>query len=128
MSNEEILSKILENITQMQENQKKTDERLVKMDNRLDEHYNMIYQLVINQEKMQKDITSIQRELAVTQADIKSIKLETENVISPSIRTLCSMQNDNSERLRKLEAGYQEIQDDLAISEVICNLKQNKMI
>ncbi len=125
MNMEEMLSRILENQKQMQqqilENQKKTDERL-------DEHYNMIYQLVINQEKMKEDMTLIQRELAVTQADVKSIKLETENVISPSIRTLCSMQNDNSERLRKLEAGYQEIKDDLAISEVICNLKQNKMI
>ncbi len=114
MNIEEMLSQILEN-------QKATNTRL-------DEHYDMIHQLTLNQDKMQKDITSIQKELAVTQADVKSIKLETENVISPSIRTLCSMQNDNSERLRKLEAGYQEIQDDLAISEVICNLKQNKMI
>ncbi len=118
MNNEEILSQILENQKQMQqqifENQKKTDERL-------DEHYNMIYQLLLNQEKMQKDIKS-------TQDDVKSIKLEIENVISPSIQTLCSMQIDNSKRINKLENEVRDLKDELAVGEVVYNLKHNKMI
>ena len=62
------------------------------------------------------------------QGEITSIKLEIENVISPAIKTLCEMQLDNSKRLRKLESDMQDLNDQLAIGEVLHGLKENNLI
>lgn len=114
-------NKLAEGQKQLFEGQKQTNERLDKMDerfgkidNRLYEQYNMIHQLTINQEAMQKDI--------------KSIKITLENDISPAIKMLSELQLDNSKRFRQLEKDVQEIKDNSAIDEVIHELKDMKMI
>ena len=92
----------------------KMDERFNKIDNRLDEQYNMIHQLTLNQEAMQKDI--------------RSIKVTLENDISPAIKMLSELQIDNSKRFQRLEKDVQDIKDNSAIDEVIQELKDMKMI
>ena len=121
MTTEEMLLQLIEgqkqmstDISNLKEGQKQTNERLDKMDNRLDEQYNMIHQLTLNQEAMQKDI--------------KSIKVTLENDISPAIKMLSELQLDNSKRFRQLEKDVQEIKDNSAIDEVIHELKDMKMI
>ena len=57
--------------------------------------------------------------------DITSIKLKIENEISPSIKMLSEMQLENSHRLVNLENDVQKINDNLAIDEVIRNIKMN---
>lgn len=125
MDNEvkEILMQLVDTTNKLAEGQKQTNERLDKMDerfdkidNRLDEQYNMIYQLTLNGEKMQKDISTLQ-------ADVKSIKIELENRISPSIKTLCEVQLDTSNRVHNLEHNMQELNDQLVIGEVLHNIK-----
>lgn len=132
MDNEvkEILMQLVDTTNKLAEGQKHTNERLDKidnrldkmdnrldkMDNRLDEQYNMIYQLTLNGEKMQKDISNLQ-------ADVKSIKVELENRISPSIKTLCEVQLDTSNRVHNLEHNMQELNDQLVIGEVLHNIK-----
>lgn len=128
-------NKLSEGQKQLFEGQKRTDERLDKMsadisdlkkgqkrtNDRIDEQYDMIYQLTLNGEKMHNDIIS-------TQADVRSIKLELENKVSPSIKTLCELQLDNSKRLHKLESDMQDLNDQLAIGEVLHGLKENNLI
>lgn len=118
MDNEvkEILMQLVEGQKQTNERLDKMDERFDKIDNRLDEQYNMIYQLTLNGEKMQKDISTLQ-------ADVKSIKIELENRISPSIKTLCEVQLDTSNRVHNLEHNMQELNDQLVIGEVLHNIK-----
>lgn len=118
MDNEvkEILMQLVEGQKQTNERLDKMDERFDKIDNRLDEQYNMIYQLTLNGEKMQKDISTLQ-------ADVKSIKIELENRISPSIKTLCEVQLDTSNRVHNLEHNMEELNDQLVIGEVLHNIK-----
>lgn len=118
MDNEvkEILMQLVDTTNKLAEGQKQTNERLDKIDNRLDEQYNMIYQLTLNGEKMQKDISNLQ-------ADVKSIKIELENRISPSIKTLCEVQLNTSNRVHNLEHNMQELNDQLVIGEVLHNIK-----
>lgn len=119
MDNEvkEILMQLVDTTNKLVEGQKQTNERLDKIDNRLDEQYNMIYQLTLNGEKMQNDISNLQ-------ADVKSIKIELENRISPSIKTLCEVQLDTSNRVHNLEHSMQELNDQLVIGEVLHNIKE----
>ncbi len=107
MNNEEILSQILENQKQMQHS---------------------IMQVQENQKQMQDCIMQMQKNITSTQDDVRVIKVKLENEISPAISTLCSMQQENSKRLRNLEEGYEKITDDIVISEVINGLKENKLI
>lgn len=90
------------------------DKRFDEVDKRADEHYNAIYQLLLNQEEMQKDIRDI------------NIRLETK--FSKSLDLLSEMQLSNSERLQNLEKSVQEINDTLEINEVIQSLKENHLI
>lgn len=121
MTTEEMLLQLIEGQKQTNKRLDNIDNRLDKIDNRLDEQYNMIYQLTLNGEKTQKDIS-------VLQADVKSIKIELENRISPSIKTLCEVQLDTSNRVHNLEHNMQEFNDQLAIGEVLHGLKENNLI
>lgn len=103
-------------ISDLKKGQKQLFDVQKKTNERLDEQYNMIYQLTLNAEKMQNDIIS-------TQADVRSIKIELEHKVSSSIKTLCEMQLDNSKRLHKLEHDMQELNDQLVIGEVLHNIK-----
>ncbi len=125
MDNEvkEILMQLVEgqkqmsaDISDLKKGQKQLFDVQKKTNERLDEQYNMIYQLTLNAEKMQNDIIS-------TQADVRSIKIELEHKVSPAIKTLCEMQLDNSKRLHKLEHDMQELNDQLVIGEVLHNIK-----
>ncbi len=77
----------------------------------LEELVNVQKELLNRQEKMQKDISSI--------------KLSLENDVSPSIKMLSELQLENSKRLIRLERDVQDISDNMAIDEVLNNIKMN---
>lgn len=77
----------------------------------LEELVNVQKELLNRQEKMQKDISSI--------------KMTIENDVSPSIKMLSELQLENSKRLIRLERDVQDISDNMAIDEVLNNIKMN---
>ena len=95
-------------------------ERVVNMTEKelLEEILNSQRELLNRQESMQKEIVSMKK-------DISSIKITLENDVSPSIKMLSELQLDNSKRLIRLERDVQEISDNIAIDEVLNNLKMN---
>lgn len=78
---------------------------------KFEEIQNIQLEMINRQEKLEKDV--------------KSIKITLENDVSPSIKMLSELQLDNSKRLIRLERDVQEITDNIAIDEVINNLKIN---
>jgi flagellar biosynthesis chaperone FliJ len=96
----------------------------------LKSHYEILHQLAINQDIMQKDISSMKADIAATQTDISSmkkditnIKITLENNISPAIKMLSELQVENSSRLVRLEKGVQDINDSVVIDEVLSELR-----
>ena len=87
------------------------DTKFDSVDKKFEELYNIQTEILNRQDDMSKDITSI--------------KLKIENEISPSIKMLSEMQLENSHRLVNLENDVQKINDNLAIDEVIRNIKMN---
>ena len=87
------------------------DTKFDSVDKKFEELYNIQTEILNRQDDMSKDITSI--------------KLKIENEISPSIKMLSEMQLENSNRLVNLENDVQKINDNLAIDEVIRNIKMN---
>ena len=87
------------------------DKKFESIDKKFEELYNVQTEILNRQDDMSKDITSI--------------KLKIENEISPSIKMLSEMQLENSHRLVNLENDVQKINDNLAIDEVIRNIKMN---
>lgn len=84
----------------------------------LKNHYDILQQLVLNQESMQKHIMNIEK-------DVAKIKITMENEVSPAIRTLTELQLEDSKRLINLEGSVQELKDNAAIDEVIRNIKMS---
>ncbi len=78
---------------------------------KFEEIQNIQLEMINRQEKLEKDV--------------KSIKITLENDVSPSIKMLSELQLDNSKRLIRLERDVQEITDNIAIDEVLDNLKIN---
>lgn len=114
MTTEEMLLQLIEGQKQMSADISSLKKGQKNITDRLDEQYNMIHQLTLNQEEMQKDI--------------KSIKVTLENDISPAIKMLSELQIDNSKRFQRLEKDVQDIKDNSAIDEVMQELKDMKMI
>lgn len=77
----------------------------------LEELLNIQKEMMNRQESMQKDISSI--------------KIALENDIYPSIKMLSELQLENSKRLIRLERDVQDISDNIAIDEVLNNIKMN---
>lgn len=57
--------------------------------------------------------------------ELKCIKITLENEVSPSIKMLSELQLENSKRLIRLERDVQSISDNIAIDEVLNNIKLN---
>ncbi|MGN0604875.1 MAG: hypothetical protein ACI4I2_12950 [Oscillospiraceae bacterium] len=78
---------------------------------------------------IQKEMMSNQKEMMGRQEsmekDISSIKIALENDIYPSIKMLSELQLENSKRLIRLERDVQSITDNIAIDEVLNNIKMN---
>ena len=94
------------------------EDRVVSIDNEVKGHNDILHQLVLNQESMQKRVMSIEK-------DVAKIKITMENEVSPAIRTLTELQLEDSKRLVNLESSVQELKDNAAIDEVIRNIKMN---
>lgn len=84
----------------------------------LEELLNSQREMLNRQESMQNEIVSIKK-------DITSIKITLENEVSPSIKMLSELQLENSKRLIRLERDVQGISDNIAIDEVLNNIKLN---
>lgn len=100
MTNEELLLQLVEGQKQLFEGQKQLFEGQKETNKRLDNMEN----------------------------DIKSIKLELENRVSTSLKTLCELQLENSKRLRALEHDMQEFKDQLVIGEVLHGLNESDLL
>lgn len=102
-------------------------EKLNSIDNRLNS-------MESGQKKMQADIKELQNaqvEMLNRQeqlaSDVKSIKITLENEVAPSIKTLTEYQIDDSHRLQSIEKDVQELNDNMAIDEVIAGLQELKV-
>ena len=108
------------------------DKRFDAIEQRLDNHdkrFDAIEQRLDSHDKKFEELYNVQTEILNRQddmsKDITSIKLKIENEISPSIKMLSEMQLENSHRLVNLENDVQKITDNLAIDEVLRNIKMN---
>lgn len=102
----------------------------------------MLLQLIEGQKQMASEISILKegqkqlfegqketnKRLDNMENDIKSIKLELENRISPALKTFCEMQLENSKRLRSLEHDMQEFKDQLVIGEVLHGIKESNLL
>lgn len=84
----------------------------------LEELLNIQKEMMISQKEMLNRQESMQK-------DISSIKIALENDIYPSIKMLSELQLENSKRLIRLERDVQDISDNIAIDEVLNNIKMN---
>ena len=94
------------------------ENRLVSVENEAKSHNDVLHQLVLNQESMQKRVMNIEK-------DVAKIKITMENEVSPAIKTLTELHLDTSKRIVDLENNVQELMDNVAIDEVIRNIKMN---
>lgn len=117
----------------------------------LKNHYDILQQLVVGQDNMQKRMDSLegrvvsienevkghndvlhqlvlnqesmQKRIINIEKDVAKIKITMENEVSPAIKTLTELHLDTSQRIIKLESNVQELKDNAAIDEVIRNIK-----
>lgn len=94
-------------LLQLIEGQKRTDERLVKMEN---------------------DISNIKNDVSDLKKDVRYIKIDLENHVDKMLSELTGRQIDDSERLQSIEKEIQDVKDDLVASEVIQGIKANNLM
>ena len=85
---------------------------------KFEEIQNVQLEMLNRQEKLEKRQENLE-------SDIKCIKITLENEVSPSIKMLSELQLENSKRLIRLERDVQSISDNIAIDEVLNNIKLN---
>lgn len=88
----------------------------------------ILMQLVDTTNKLSEGQNETNKRLDNMENDIKSIKLELENRVSTSLKTLCELQWENSKRLRTLEHDMQEFKDQLVVGEVLHGLKESDLL
>ena len=112
------LVSVEEHVSSMDKRLVSVEDRLVSVENEVKSHNDVLHQLVLNQESMQKRVMNIEK-------DVAKIKITMENEVSPAIKTLTELHIDTSKRIVDLENNVQELMDNAAIDEVIRNIKMN---
>lgn len=112
------LVSVEEHVSSMDKRLASVEDRVASVENEVKSHNDVLHQLVLNQESMQKRVMNIEK-------DVAKIKITMENEVSPAIKTLTELHLDTSKRIVDLENNVQELMDNAAIDEVIRNIKMN---